>query len=46
MQDYLATTTLGDLARKSAGISATPSSEATSASKESLIRQNIGEMNQ
>jgi Rrf2 family iron-sulfur cluster assembly transcriptional regulator len=46
MQDYLATTTLGDLARKSAGISATATSEAASTSKESLIRQNIGEMNQ
>jgi hypothetical protein len=45
MQDYLATTTLGDLARKGASAAfATTASEA--AGKESVIRQNIGEMNQ
>jgi len=40
MQDYLATTTLGDLSRKSAG--AITGAEAS----ESSIRANIGEMNQ
>jgi Rrf2 family iron-sulfur cluster assembly transcriptional regulator len=40
MQDYLATTTLGDLARKSTG------AFATEGTKESAIRQNVGEINQ
>lgn len=45
MQDYLATTTLGDLARKGANAAfATAASEA--GGKESVIRQNVGEMNQ
>lgn len=45
MQDYLATTTLGDLARKGADAAfATSTNEA--AGQESVIRQNIGEMNQ
>ncbi len=45
MQDYLATTTLGDLARKGANAAfATAANEA--GGKESVIRQNVGEMNQ
>jgi Rrf2 family iron-sulfur cluster assembly transcriptional regulator len=45
MQDYLATTTLGDLARKGAGAAfSTAANEA--GGKESVIRQNVGEMNQ
>jgi Rrf2 family transcriptional regulator, iron-sulfur cluster assembly transcription factor len=45
MQDYLATTTLGDLARKGANAAfATAASEA--GGKESVIRQNVGEINQ
>ncbi len=45
MQDYLATTTLGDLARKGANAAFSAAAEATGG-KESVIRQNIGEMNQ
>jgi hypothetical protein len=44
MQDYLATTTLGDLARKGAAAAVTAAPEA--ASRESSIRHNVGEMNQ
>jgi Rrf2 family iron-sulfur cluster assembly transcriptional regulator len=45
MQDYLATTTLGDLARKGANAAfATAAAEA--GGKESVIRQNVGEINQ
>lgn len=42
MQDYLATTTLGDLSRKSAGAFASDSANANN----SAIRANVGEMNQ
>lgn len=45
MQDYLATTTLGDLARKGAAAAYTAAAEQTGG-QESVIRQNIGEMNQ
>lgn len=41
MQDYLATTTLGDLSRKNAG-----AFNETSANNTSSIRANVGEMNQ
>lgn len=42
MQDYLATTTLGDLSRKSAGSFTTEAANANN----SAIRANVGEMNQ
>lgn len=45
MQDYLATTTLGDLARKGAGAFAATSTSAAG-NGESIIRENIGEINQ
>ena len=45
MQDYLATTTLGDLARKGAGAAYSAAADQTGG-KESVIRQNVGEMNQ
>lgn len=45
MMDYLATTSLGDLSRKTAG--AGESAEATGSNNaDSSIRANIGEMNQ
>jgi Rrf2 family iron-sulfur cluster assembly transcriptional regulator len=45
MQDYLATTTLGDLARKGANAAFATTAEQTGG-KESTIRSNVGEMNQ
>lgn len=45
MQDYLATTSLGDLARKGASAAFTTAAEQTGGS-ESTIRANVGEMNQ
>jgi Rrf2 family iron-sulfur cluster assembly transcriptional regulator len=45
MQDYLATTTLGDLSRKGAN-AVFSSNTANTESKESNIRANIGEINQ
>lgn len=43
MQDYLATTTLGDLSRKGAAVI---TAEAPAAAAASSIRANVGEMNQ